>query len=46
MLAKSMGWYGVGPIHDPKELGPALKRAVEMVKGGQPALINSMTQPR
>jgi len=45
-LAKSMGWYAEGPISDPKELGPALKRAVEVVKKGQPALLNTLTQPR
>jgi acetolactate synthase-1/2/3 large subunit len=45
-LAKSMGWYAEGPITDPKDLGPALKRAVEVVKKGQPALLNTITQPR
>ncbi len=45
-LAKSMGWYAEGPITDPKDLGPALKRAVEVVKKGQPALLNTLTQPR
>lgn len=45
-LAKSMGWYAEGPISDPKELAPALKRAVEVVKRGQPALLNTLTQPR
>ena len=46
MLAKSMGWYAEGPIKDPKELGPALKRAVAAVKQGQPALLDTWTQPR
>ena len=45
-LAKSMGWYAEGPINDPKDLAPALKRAVEVVKKGQPALLNTVTQPR
>jgi thiamine pyrophosphate-dependent acetolactate synthase large subunit-like protein len=45
-LAKSMSWYAEGPISDPKDLGPALKRAVEVVKKGQPALLNTLTQPR
>jgi thiamine pyrophosphate-dependent acetolactate synthase large subunit-like protein len=45
-LAKSMGWYAEGPITNPKDLGPALKRAVEVVKKGQPALLNTLTQPR
>jgi len=46
MLAKSMGWWASERITDPKDLGPALKRAVEVVKSGQPALIDSVTQPR
>jgi acetolactate synthase I/II/III large subunit len=45
-LARSQGWWAVGPITDPKDLGPALKEAVEVVKKGQPALIDSVTQPR
>jgi len=45
-LARSMGWWAKGPITDPKELGPALKEAVAVVKKGQPALIDSVTQPR
>ena len=34
------------PISDPNELGPALKRAVAMVKSGQPALVDVITDPR
>jgi thiamine pyrophosphate-dependent acetolactate synthase large subunit-like protein len=45
-LAKSMGVEGIGPINDPKDLGPALKRAVEIVKSGQPVLVDAVTQPR
>ena len=45
-LAASMGWYSEGPITDPKDLGPALKRAVARVKAGEPALIDAVTQPR
>ncbi len=45
-LAESMGMYGEGPISDPKDLGPAIKRAVDVVKGGQPALVDVLTQPR
>jgi acetolactate synthase I/II/III large subunit len=45
-LAESMGVYGEGPISDPKELGPALKRAIEVVKRGEPALVDVVTQPR
>jgi acetolactate synthase I/II/III large subunit len=45
-LAKSLGWWSAGPIKDPKELAPTLKRAVEVVKSGQPALVDVWTQPR
>jgi acetolactate synthase I/II/III large subunit len=45
-LAKSMGYWSAGPIKDPTELGPTLKRAVEVVKSGQPALVDVWTQPR
>jgi thiamine pyrophosphate-dependent acetolactate synthase large subunit-like protein len=45
-LAKSMGWWAKGPITDPADLGPAIKEAVAVVKTGQPALVNVVTQPR
>jgi len=46
MLAKSMGMWAEGPITNPKDLGPALKRAVAVVKRGEPALLDVVTQPR
>jgi acetolactate synthase-1/2/3 large subunit len=45
-LAQSMGWYGEGPIDDPKKVAAALKRAIAKVKAGQPALIDTLTQKR
>jgi thiamine pyrophosphate-dependent acetolactate synthase large subunit-like protein len=45
-MASSMGVVGFGPIKDPKELAPTLKRAVDVVKSGQPALVDVWTQPR
>jgi acetolactate synthase I/II/III large subunit len=45
-LASSMGVQGFGPIKDPKDLAPTLKRAVEVVKRGEPALVDVWTQPR
>jgi len=45
-LAQSMGWWAKGPITDPADLGPAIKEAVAVVKTGQPALVNVLTQPR
>jgi acetolactate synthase I/II/III large subunit len=45
-MARSMGVHGEGPITDPNDLGPALKRALEVVSRGEPALIDVVTQPR
>ena len=45
-LAKSMGVYGQGPIENPNDLGAALKRAIDVVKRGEPALIDVVSQPR
>ena len=45
-LAKSMGLYAEGPISDPKNLGPAIQRAIAAVKRGEPALLDVVTQPR
>jgi thiamine pyrophosphate-dependent acetolactate synthase large subunit-like protein len=45
-IAQGMGLHAEGPISDPKDLGPALKRAVEVVKNGEPALVDVVTQPR
>jgi len=45
-LAQSMGWYAEGPITDPKDLAPAIRRAIAVVKRGEPALLDVVTQPR
>ncbi len=45
-VAKGFGVYAEGPIGDPKDLGPALKRAVAIVKRGEPALVDVVTDPR
>jgi acetolactate synthase I/II/III large subunit len=45
-IAKGYGLYAEGPISDPKELAPALKRGIERVKKGEPVLIDVVTQPR
>jgi acetolactate synthase-1/2/3 large subunit len=45
-LAKSFGVYAEGPIDTPRDLGPALSRALAVVKKGQPALIDVVSQPR
>jgi acetolactate synthase-1/2/3 large subunit len=46
MMAKAYGMYGAGPISNPNDLGPAIKKAIEVVKKGEPALIDVITQPR
>jgi acetolactate synthase I/II/III large subunit len=46
MMAKAYGMYGKGPIMDPKDLGGAIKEAIAVVKRGEPALIDVVTQPR
>ena len=45
-LARSMGWYAEGPIDQPADIAPALKRAIAQVRAGQPALIDTITQKR
>ena len=46
MIARGYGWYAEGPLNDPKDLAPALKRGIERVKKGEPVLIDVVTQPR
>ena len=45
-LAQSMGVRAEGPISDPKELAAAIRRGIEVVKSGEPYLIDTVTQPR
>ena len=45
-IAKGMGCYGEGPITDPAEIAPALKRALAEVKKGRVALVDVITQHR
>jgi len=45
-LAQSMGVWAEGPVTDPAKLGAALKRAVDVVKSGQPALVDVVCQGR
>ena len=46
MMARSMGLHGEGPITDPQDLGPALRRAVEVAMKGEPVVVDVVTQPR
>ena len=45
-VAQGMGWYAEGPITDRKDLGPAIRRAIAVVEKGQPALLDTVMQPR
>ena len=45
-LAQSMGVHSEGPITNPNDIAPALRRAIAAVKSGQPALVDVLTQPR
>ena len=47
MLARSFGWYSEGPIEDPKEVAPALKRAIDVIRTeGRPALLDTIVRKR
>jgi len=45
-LAQSMGVWADGPVTDPAKLGASLKRAVDIVKRGEPALVDVVCQGR
>jgi acetolactate synthase-1/2/3 large subunit len=45
-LAESVGVRGIGPISNPKDLGPAIKTALETVRKGDPILLDIISQPR
>jgi acetolactate synthase I/II/III large subunit len=46
MIAKGLGVHAQGPITNPNDLGPALRRAIDVVKRGEPSLVDVVTQPR
>ena len=45
-IAQGMGVHAQGPITNPNDLGPALKRAIDVVRRGEPSLLDVVTQPR
>jgi thiamine pyrophosphate-dependent acetolactate synthase large subunit-like protein len=45
-LARSMGVWAEGPISDPAALPAAITRALDVVKSGRPALLDTITQMR
>jgi acetolactate synthase I/II/III large subunit len=45
-IAQGFGVHAEGPIDAPGALGPALQRALKVVKDGRPALLDVIIQPR
>jgi len=45
-IAQGFGVWAEGPISDPNALGPALARALKVVKSGAPALVDVVCQLR
>jgi len=45
-IAEGYGLYAQGPIEDPKDLAAAIKRGIEVVKRGEPALIDIISDGR
>jgi acetolactate synthase I/II/III large subunit len=45
-IAEGYGAVGIGPVSDPNHLRGAIKKAIEAVQAGQPALIDVVMQPR
>jgi thiamine pyrophosphate-dependent acetolactate synthase large subunit-like protein len=45
-VAQGLGVHAEGPITNPNDLGPAIRRALVVVNRGEPALVDVVTQPR
>jgi acetolactate synthase I/II/III large subunit len=45
-IAQGMGIAGIGPITDPNDLAPALRKGIALVKSGEPVLVDVVTQGR
>jgi acetolactate synthase I/II/III large subunit len=45
-LAQGLGVHAEGPVTNPKDVGPAIARALAVVKRGEPALVDIVTQAR
>jgi thiamine pyrophosphate-dependent acetolactate synthase large subunit-like protein len=45
-IAQGMGVWAEAPITDPNDFAPALKRAIDVVKQGEPALVDVVSQAR
>jgi len=45
-IAQGYGLFAEGPVSDPKDLAAAIKRGIEVVKRGEPALIDIVSDGR
>jgi acetolactate synthase I/II/III large subunit len=46
-VARGLGWHGEGPIDDPEQVGPAIRRAADVVaRERRPALVDVVCQPK
>jgi acetolactate synthase I/II/III large subunit len=45
-VAQGLGIHAEGPVTNPDDLGRAIGRALEVVRRGEPALVDVVTQPR
>jgi thiamine pyrophosphate-dependent acetolactate synthase large subunit-like protein len=45
-IAQGYGLYAQGPVSDPKDLAAAIKRGIDVVKRGEPALIDIVSDGR
>ena len=45
-IARALHVQGFGSITEPDELGAALDKAIAVVEGGKPAVVDVVTQPR
>jgi acetolactate synthase I/II/III large subunit len=45
-MTESMGVWSEGPITNPKDIRPALTRALDVIDSGEPALVDIVCQPR
>ena len=45
-IAQGYGLFAESPVSDPKDLAGAIRRAMDVVKRGEPALIDVVSQPR
>tara|TARA_B100001142_G_C14239375_1_gene618705 strand:- start:66 stop:1244 length:1179 start_codon:yes stop_codon:yes gene_type:complete len=45
-VVEGMGVWSEGPYSNPKDIGPAIARALDVVEAGEPAFVHVQTQPR